>query len=414
MKLMMKLLSPPQRRVAGLIVGLLTALAVPAGEAAQAGFGPRAPWPQSSPTASQVNAADYGLKPADPKKMAKEVFHENPDCSDALQKALDAGAGSVVYIPAGWYRVTRPMIIQTATTVTGAGSGATVISTEKSIPAILHCRVAGPMTVIRDLWVAGPVGGNWGATGIWLDRSNGVTVRDCWVSALGTGIRVDGISDTWLRHIVYELNQNGIVVECGKLSWASGNLRLFDCYAYQNYGTGITLANCRGVQMDACSAVGSGYALRATNCAQMTIHGTQVNWDGSPWRRFGIRLEGCDTVTLVGSSVEGMKDYGMAAVNCRRLSVTGNVVRHTEQGPGMLVQNCELTTLSANTVSESAADGIALTGCQHLTLVGNVVDSFGLKAAKETPAKGIRLDETCKECEQVANQVKAIELKDRR
>lgn len=60
----------------------------------------------------------------------------------------------------------------------------------------LQARVSGPMTVISDLWVAGPVGGNWNARGIWLDQSNGVTVRACWVLALATGIQVDGNSNT--------------------------------------------------------------------------------------------------------------------------------------------------------------------------------------------------------------------------
>ena len=77
------------------------------------------------------------------------------------------------------------------------------------------------------------------------------------MSALRTGIRVDGISDTWLRNIVFELNQQGIVVQCGEIGWASGNLRMLDCYGYQNYQTGITVTNCRGVQLSDCSAVGA-------------------------------------------------------------------------------------------------------------------------------------------------------------
>ncbi|HPY78033.1 MAG TPA: right-handed parallel beta-helix repeat-containing protein, partial [Anaerohalosphaeraceae bacterium] len=120
--------------------------------------------------------------------------------------------------------------------------------------------------------------------GIWVDNSNGITIRDCWVSALKVGIQVDGISDTWLRNIVTELNQEGIKVQCpeGPLGWASGNLRMYDCYGYQNYQMGFTLGNLRGVQMESCGATGSGCAIYARNCAQITISGVQVNYDGSP------------------------------------------------------------------------------------------------------------------------------------
>jgi polygalacturonase len=215
--------------------------------------------------------------------MKVETFAENPDATEALQKALDAGAAGRVYIPPGAYRVTHPLVVHTGTTVLGSGYCSTVLSTEKPLPAILHLRkVGGPMTIVSDLWVAGPVGGNWNATGIWLDNSNGVTVHDCWVSALGTGIRVDGISDTWLRHLVFELNQHGISVQATELGWASGNLRLLDCYGYQNYQAGITLTNCRGVQAHSCSATGSAHAILARHCAQLTIQDAQVNFDGSP------------------------------------------------------------------------------------------------------------------------------------
>jgi len=369
--------------------------------------GPRAPWPQATPTAPCINAADFSPPICLPENAKTEDFHKNPDATDALQRALDAGAGGLVYIPAGQYRVTRPLSVQTGTTVMGAGHCSTILSTEAAIPAILHLKgVGGPMTTIRDLWTAGPVGGNWEATGIWLDGCNGVTVRDCWVSALQTGIRVDGISDTWLRNIVFELNQHGIVVQCAELNWASGNLRMLDCYGYQNYQTGITLENCRGVQMDACSSVGSGTAIEAKGCAQMTITGAQVNWDRSPWRKFGIRLERCDHVTVTGSVVEGMVQFGIAAQGCRHLTMTGNVIRNTTAGPGLLLDACELATVLANTISESARDGITVRACADTVLQGNLVDTFGQAPGEAETPVGIRLTGDCKGCTSEGNVVR--------
>lgn len=357
-----------------LLVFLYLAVDAPdADEPQPSAVGQRIAWPQSTPTAPFVNAADFHPPRAAADRLQVEVFHENPDATEALQAALDAGAGSVVYIPAGAYRVTRPLRIHTGTTLMGAGYCATMLLTEKPLPAILHAKgVGGPMTIIRDLWTAGPIGGNWEATGIWLEGCNGITVRDCWVSALHTGIRVDGISDTWLRNIVFELNQHGIVVQCPELSWACGNLRLFDCYGYQNYQSGITVTNCRGVQASDCSAVGSGTGLTMKGCAQVTITGYQINWDASPWRRYGIRLEDCEYVTVGNCVVEGMADYGIAAVRCRHLAMCGNIVRHTTNGPGVLLEDCADSTVLGNVVSESAAEDAKVIGCRNVVLMGNV------------------------------------------
>jgi hypothetical protein len=366
--------------------------------------GSRLAWPQHTPATPYVHAADFGLKPASPDKMKVEHFGQNPDATEALQKALDGGAGGRVYIPPGAYRVTRPLLVRTGTTVMGAGFCASMLLSEKPLPAILHVRkVGGPMTILSDLWVAGPMGGQWGATGIWLDNANGVTVHDCWVSALGTGIRVDGISDTWLRHIVFELNQQGIVVQCPTLGWASGNLRLLDCYGYQNYGGGITLNNCRGVQMHCCSATGSAHALLARNCAQITVSGTQVNWDGSPWRKFGIRLENCNYVTLSNSVVEGMVQYGIAAVDCQHLSLQGNVIRNTTNGPGLIVQKCRYGSVVGNCISESAQDGGVIAGCRDLTITGNIADGFGRKPETSAHPLGLRIEKDCDNCQVLAN-----------
>jgi hypothetical protein len=376
----------------------------------KASAGPHAPWPQHTATPPFVNAADFGLKPCFPDKMKVEDFAENPDATDALQKALDAGGNGRVFIPPGAYRVTRPLTIQSGTMLSGAGFCSTMLLTEKAIPAILHAQVSGPMTVISDLWVSGPVGGNWKAVGIWLDNSNGVTVHDCWVGGLETGVRVDGISDTWLRNITFELNQHGITVACPGLGPTAGNVRLFDCYGYQNYQSAITLIQCRGVQMQSCGATGCAYALLAQKCAQLTIQGMQVNHDGSPWHKFGVRLEDCEHLTLSDNVVEGMLDYGIGLSGCKHFTATGNVVRHTTGGPGFLVERCEAGSLNANTISESAQAGLAVSESRNLAILANVIDGFGVGAGAEStlpskPSQGIQIAGNCENCQSLANVI---------
>jgi len=368
---------------------------------------PAAPWPKISPSTPYINAADFGIKPVSHDKLLTELFDQNFDSTDGLQAALDAGAEGIVFIPAGMYRVTQPLIAKSGTTIMGAGYCSTILASEKTMPAIIHLKVSGPMTTIRDMWICGPVGGNWGAAGIWLEGSNGVTVRDCWVSALNVGILIDGMSDIWLRNIVTELNQDGIKAQCpsGPLGWASGNLRMFDCYGYQNYKTGFTLANLRGVQMQSCTATGSGYAISAKNCAQVTIIGAQVNFDGSPFRKYGVRLEKCDTITFANSVIEGMLDYGVAAVDCSHLSMTGNVIRNTTAGPGMLIKGCRLTTVSGNCVTESAHNGIAVSDCEDITLIGNTVDRYGAKPGENESFEGLKTTNNTN-CQKIGNIIR--------
>jgi len=233
-----------------------------------------------------VNVVDFGAKSfgefGDAEKIAQQ-----PDSTEAIQSALDAGAHATVFLPKGQYRLTRPLSMKAGTTFMGEGPGNTVLTSEKSMSAVIHLKgVHGPMTVIRDLFFAGPLGGNWQCDAIFLDGTNGVTIRDCWFGAWRRAVRIEGVSDHWLRNIVFELNQEGVVVRgSSELGRWHGNLRMFDCYGYQNYQGAIRVENLRGLQIQGCSSVGSAYFLWLKNCSNATISGASVNWDGSPCTR---------------------------------------------------------------------------------------------------------------------------------
>lgn len=84
---------------------------------------------------------------------------------------------------------------------------------DKAMPAVIHLRgVTGPMTVSRDLFFAAPIGGNRECDAIYLEATNGITVRDCWFGGWRRAVHIRGVSDHWLRNLVFELNQEGINV----------------------------------------------------------------------------------------------------------------------------------------------------------------------------------------------------------
>jgi len=360
---------------------LITFVAASAALSCQSGRGAE---PQSK-VPSFVSAADFGAKPGEFGDAAKVV--EMPDATDAIQTALDAGAHGTVFLPKGHYRVTRPLSMKAGTTFQGEGLGGTVLTSEKAMSAVIHLKgVHGPMTVIRDLFFGGPLGGNWQCDAIFLEGTNGVTVRDCWFGAWRRAVRLDGVSDHWLRNIVFELNQEGIVVDQPQLGRWHGNLRLFDCYGYQNYQGAIRIKNIRGLQIQGCSSVGSGYFLWLKGCANVAVSGASVNWDGSPYARFGLMLEDCSLVTVSGCNIEGQKEAGLRAVKSRQLSLRGNLISNTRNGPGVWLEQCSQSTVSENVITESAGHGIRVSSCAKLVLASNVVSSYGQGEAPHDPA----------------------------
>lgn len=328
---------------------------------ASAGEGEKPPaaasLPQHGTTVPFINAGDYGLHNVPDLRV--ERVGNYPDSTDALQKALDDGAGGVVFIPHGAYRIVRPLKVPVGTTVEGAGYNGTIITSEKPMAALFHIdHVGGPMTQLVGLYIMGPVGGNFQCDGVWIDNSNGVTVRDCWIAALRTAVRIDGGSDLWCRDLVFELNHGGIVARGGELGRFSNNLRLLDCYGYQNVPRNIDIENYRGVQVSDWSAVGCTVGLYARHCAQMTIRGGSANWDASPGHSAGLRLENCDTATVTGNVVEGQTEVGLGLENCTSCSMSGNVARNILGGPGIEVRGCRGVTVTGNAVSGVAGDGI--------------------------------------------------------
>lgn len=349
-------------------------------------------------TPPYINAADYGIHsitPGDSGKVAQQ-----PDSTDAIQAALDAGAGGTVFLPKGCYRVTRPLSMKAGTTFMGEGLGGTVLTSEKPMTAVIHLKgVSGPMTVIRDLFFAAPLGGNWQCDAIFLDGTNGITIRDCWFGAWRRAVRIEGVSDHWLRNLVFELNKEGIVVTCSSLGRWHGNLRLLDCYGYQNSNGAIRIENVRGVQCQSCSSVGSAYFLLLKNCQNVAVSGANVNWDGSPYARFGLRLENCSLATVSGCNVDGQKEVGLEAIASRLLTVSGNVINGTREGPAMRLERCARSTISNNVLAQSATHGIHISDSSSLVLSQNVIDDYGHgKSAKDAAAcHGILGDGECKD-----------------
>ncbi len=348
-------------------------------------------------TPAFVNVQDFGAEPFYEGGDASAIA-QKPDSTDAIQAAIDAADHGTVFIPRGQYRVTRPLTMEAGSVLAGDGPGNTVLTSEKAMSAVVHLRgVAGPMTVIRDMFFAGPLGGNWECDAIFLDGTNGIAIRDCWLAAWRRAVRIEGVSDHWLRDLVFELNQEGIVVRGGDgLGRWHENLRLLNCYGYQNYQGAIRIENVRGIQADSCSSVGSAYFLWLRNCANATVTGASVNWDGSPWAKYGVLLEDCSLVAMHGCNIEGPPEYGLRASNSKRLTLQGNMVSHVRNGPGIHLESCAQSSLADNVVAHTASHGIQVASCQGTIVRGNIVSDFA--EGEGATGSGIYTSDNASDC----------------
>jgi hypothetical protein len=361
----------------------------------------------AAPAPPYLNVLDFGAKPYSKFGDAKLVA-SMPDSTAAIQKALDAGAGGTVFIPKGVFRVTQPLHMKQGTTLMGAGLGGTVLTTEKPIVALLHLKaIGGPMTVVRDLFFAGPVGGNATADAIFLEHTNGVTIRDCWIGGWVHAIRILGVSDHWIRNVVYEFNREGILISEPALGRFHGNLRLFDVYGYHNWLAGIRVENVRGIQAEGCAACGNDCCLLLKNCADVTISGANANWDASPYSRIGIDLDGCTLVSIRGCTLEGEREAGIRATGCRLLTISDNAISNVRSGPGIALDRCESSAVRGNMISQTAGHGAWLHASRGVILSQNIVEEYGVGAAPQAASAmhGILADASCSGCSVADNVV---------
>lgn len=91
-----------------------------------------------------VNAGDFGLQAME-KNGDTAFVRTQLDSTDALQKAIDSAPGKTIFIPAGIFRITRPIHLHSGQTLCGAGSGNTVLTSDAEMEAVIHAKVSGPL-----------------------------------------------------------------------------------------------------------------------------------------------------------------------------------------------------------------------------------------------------------------------------
>jgi hypothetical protein len=298
-----------------------------------------------------MTVADYGA-----------VGNGQADDTAAIQRAIDAGAGQIVF-PPGTYKFTKTVEIDLAKVGYTAlvASGPARILMAGSGPAFrfvgTHEGTADPKSVKPELWekermpaVEGLaiVGGHDEADGIEASGTMQITIR---------GVHIRGV-----RHAIHMVKRNR-------------NVLIDACHIYENRGIGIYYdhvnlhqTNISASHISYCD--GGGIVVRGGDVRNIHISGCDIEGnhakEGPPTANvlFDCADGSVAEAAIVGCTIQHTKDAPQSA-NIRILG-KGVVRRNNED----VTFNCGHVTIGDNVFSDVQTN-VHLDGARGVTIVGN-------------------------------------------
>jgi copper-binding protein NosD/pectate lyase-like protein/parallel beta helix pectate lyase-like protein len=284
------------------------------------------------------------------------------DDTAAIQRAIEAGAGQIVF-PPGTYKLTKTIEIDLAkvgyTSLVAHGPARVVMA--GSGPAFrfvgTHEGTADPQSVKPELWekermptVEGLaiVGGHDEADGIEASGTMQITIR---------GVHIRGV-----RHAIHMVKRNR-------------NVLIDACHIYENRGIGIYYdhvnlhqTNISASHISYCD--GGGIVVRGGDVRNIHINGCDIEGnhakDGQPTANvlFDCADGSVAEAAIVGCTIQHTKEAPQSA-NIRILGQ--GVVRRNNQD---VTFNCGHVTIGDNVLSDVMTN-IHLNGARGVTIVGN-------------------------------------------
>lgn len=280
------------------------------------------------------------------------------DDTEAVQAAVNActeGGGGTVHLPAGTYRLTSAVWVNSGITLAGAGTAGTVLRQS----SVTEDGIRGQDTeyvTVRDLTVAGP--GTGRGNGIRLTRSAGPCVPYCAFERVrarqwgNCGFTGDTLIVSRFDGCVAEANGG----DGFQLTSASGNTTstaFTACYANANAGTGYELGQAVYCHLSGCAADGNSGG--------------------------GYALYGCEAVVLAGCGAEANRGAAVLLSGGRGNAVTGLWV-NVNAGCGVRLSGGESAATLTGCVERSAA------GASHFILADPGTSVFAVNCAGITPS----------------------------
>ena len=287
----------------------------------------------------------------------------------AVQAALLAGAGQIVFFPAGTYLCTT-IIIYSKTAMIGEGISATVIKAKSTLAgnaALLWNNIqTGTLNVYYDVGILiqgmtfdGNGLGTRTAELVSLGKVQNTTIRDCMVRNIGyIGLAFGGSNNVRILNCKFTTTGNPVVTaEGGASVWfgaspdATGttNVLIDQCSFYALEWAGI-YANCNRITISGCSFLNvkeAGIFSGSPNLG-LIIEGCTINGVTRKYISASGIETGASNVTIVGNSISNVGS------NCISLTDTQNV------------------TISGNTLSECRQESVVFTDASGIAVITTV------------------------------------------
>lgn len=300
------------------------------------------PVPSDSTTPDWFNVVDYGADPTG-----------TNDSTTVIQSAINAvpSGGGVVYFPAGTYKLSSALTVNSNTTLRGDGANTSVLSQTTGTANGLSATDIAYVT-IRDLQIKGPATGSGVGISFGLSVDTNMAYLD-FTDLLVTSFGSHGISlrtpivSKFERVVCANNGGDGFhltsATTCTSCSFVS-------CFANANSAYGYNLANVSYSQLVGCAsdANDNGYLL---NTCQ------------------GVTLTGC------GSEAQTVSNFILEAGNCNtivgcwvRLNVTYGIHVTSGEVLASLVGCLEDTASSAtNFIKVDSGCTASVINCQNIT-----------------------------------------------
>ncbi|HDY88196.1 MAG TPA: hypothetical protein ENH82_08800 [bacterium] len=269
----------------------------------------------------------------------------------SIQEAVSAlpDEGGTVFIPAGIYKISEPIVItKSEVTLMGSGSGTILLNTSKEGKNTIELKGEGGQG--ESIWRIKVYnmhlkGNEKCGHAIFAQYVNEISLREMWIDYHGkTGLHL------------YHCTENP---------------RISDNNIAYNKENGIFIDGCHDVVVSANQLEENGIGIYLQNVWNATITGNNID-DHIKYCIYAIKMLGS---IITGNMLENSNSKCMLIdERCSGITITGNILRR----PGdLLVVKTRGVAITGNTFEMTRGNSIEIEGSSLITITGNIFSDGG-------------------------------------
>ena len=303
------------------------------------------------------------------------IGNDTADDTTAIQNAINAAStagGGIVFFPAGTYKISSALQLQSFVSLVGVSSGSvnqgsTIHQTSTTTHGLNGINTTDSMqgVTIERLRVVGPNSGS--GHGIYLQNTGSggtyppfcyFALRDVYITAFGGyGFNAESLIVSTFDRVIAESNGNGFFFNGathGNWTMVNTSISLSNCYANGNTTIGYNLDHSTYITLQACAADSNGTGYLVNSCNSVTLTGCGAEYGdpdaASPGDSFKIS-GACVSVGLYNCYCYQNKHYGLWVTGS---SVNVTAIGFQENSPVSATNSIKIDSGSVVTLSDPA------------------------------------------------------------